>query len=582
MPAPPPADPVVAALRTWLGNVANTSKAIKSDAAAATAFYGARTGGPLWVDASGFNAKAKSAMDEVRKADEWGLSAAAFDLPSLAAGASTEVQAEAEGKLTLELLKYARFAKGGRVNPSSLSRVWDQVPPVKDPNTVMTELAAAASPDAYLREQHPTHPQFQLLHKALLKARGPSEPAVEVDPALKINLPQTKETLKVGIDHPNVALLRQRLKVPAEGGVKDTYFDEKLELALKAYQVEKAIKATGQLSGATRVSLNREVEGQRAPDPERGTQMIVLNMERWRWMPENLGAVYVWNNIPEYTTRTMKGSETVFKERIIVGLPQWSTPIFSESMKTIVFNPSWGMPDGIKTRELAPRLRSAGGGFLFFGGGGGGNIIRAYGLDVYRGGRKIDPDSVDWSNADLRSYSFVQPPGGKNPLGVVKFRFPNKHDVYMHDTIERQLFAQSYRALSHGCIRVQDPKAFAAVMLAEGNDLDPQQVANAIAGGGEITLKNRIAVHMTYFTAVADDEGRISTYADLYGHDSKLSAALTGRALRLDPAVEVSAAVDSGDVEDSPLGSSKPDKRKKKSYKAPDTLADAISGFWLN
>lgn len=575
-PPAPPVDPVVADVRTWLQNSANTSKANKDDAAAAMAFYGARTEGPLWVDAQGFTAKAKSVIDEINKADDWGLSADAFELPRFnVASPSTGALAEAEARLSLELLKYVRYARGGRINPASLSRILDLKPPVKDPNTVMTELAAASSADAYLRDQHPKHPQFKLLHKALLKARGPADDVVEVDPALKISLPATREMLKVGVEHPNIALLRQRMKVPAEGGAKETLFDEKLELALKAYQVEKGLKATGELTGATRKSLNREVDAHRAPDPGRGTQLLVLNMERWRWMPEDLGRVYVWNNIPEYITRTIKGDEVIFKERIIVGLPQWATPVFSETMKTIVFNPSWGMPDGIKTRELAPRLRAAGGGFLFFGGGGGGNIIRAYGLDVYRGGQKINPDSVDWTQADVRAYSFIQPPGGKNPLGQVKFMFPNRHDVYMHDTIERSLFQQPSRALSHGCIRVQNPRRFAEIMLAEGNGLDEDGVADAVARGGEVKLKSPIPVHTAYFTAVADDDGHVATFGDLYGHDSRLSAALTGRALRPEPQAEVIAA-------DGAPASNNATQRKKKAVKPPDTLADVISGFWMN
>lgn len=581
-PAAPAADPVVIAVRSWLGVSANTAKANKDDTAAAVAFYGARSDKPLWVDSAGFTASAKSAMDEVRKADEWGLSAAAFDLPSLPGSPSTDALAAAEGKLSLELLKYVRYARGGRVDPSSLSRIMDVSPPIKDPNVVLTELVATSAPDAYLRDQHPKHPQFQLLRKALLKALGPSEPAVEIDPSLKISLPATREMLKLGVEHPNIALLRQRLKVPAEGDVKDTYFDDKLELALKAYQVEKGLKATGELTGATRKSLNADVEAHRAPDRNRDTQLLVLNMERWRWMPETLGRVYVWNNIPEYTTRMIKGDEVLFKERIIVGLPEWSTPVFSETMKTIVFNPSWGMPDGIKTRELAPRLRAAGGGDFFsqlFGGGGGaGASIRAYGLKVYQGGREIDPDSVNWGSVDIRNYSFIQPPGGKNPLGQVKFLFPNRHDVYMHDTIERSLFAQPNRALSHGCIRVQDPLKFARILIAEANGLDARGVEHAVAGGGEVKLKEPIPVHNTYFTAVADADGHVSTFSDLYGHDSRLSAALTGRAIRFDRGPAPDAVVSSDDAPASGTNQSK----KKKKYKAPDTLADAISGFWMN
>lgn len=373
-PPPPPAvDPITLATRTWLGTSANTGKVAKDDVAAAVAFYEARTEGPLWVEGSGFNAKAKSAIAEVQKAEDWGLSASAFDLPTLAESSpSTDALAAAEGKLTLELLKYARFAKGGRVSPQSISRIMDVTPPIKDPKVVLADLAGAAAPDTYLRGLQPTHPQFLQLQKALLKARGPAEPEVEIDPALKVLVPSTKATLKKGADAPEVALLRQRLKVPAEAGAKETLFDDKLELAIKAYQVERGLTANGQLSKATRAALNKEVDAHRKPDPERGTQLIVINMERWRWMPDSLGSTYVWNNIPEYTTRTIKNGEVIFKERIIVGLPQWATPVFSETMKTVVFNPSWGMPDGIKTRELQPRLRSAGGGFLFFGGGGGG------------------------------------------------------------------------------------------------------------------------------------------------------------------------------------------------------------------
>jgi murein L,D-transpeptidase YcbB/YkuD len=576
-PPAPPVDPVIAEVRTWLGTAGNTAHAHKDDAAAAVAFYGARTEGPLWVDATGFTAKAKSALDELRKADEWGLSADAFELPKFNVTApSAAAQAEGEARLTLELLRYVRHARGGRINLASLSRILDQSPPIKDPNTVLAELAAAASPDAYLRDQHPKHPQFQLLHKALIKARGPAQAAVEIDPALTVSLPATREMLKVGVEHPNVALLRKRMKVPAEAGQKETLFDEKLALALKAFQAEKGLKESGELTGATRKALNREVDALRAPDPERGTQLLVMNMERWRWLPEDLGRVHVWNNIPEYTTRVIKGDEVLFRERIIVGLPSWPTPVFSESMKTIVFNPSWGMPDGIKTRELAPRLRAAGGGFLFFGGGGGGNIIRAYGLDVYRGGRRIDPDSVDWTTADVRAYSFIQPPGGKNPLGRVKFMFPNRHDVYMHDTIERSLFQQPNRALSHGCIRVQDPMRFAEIMLAEGNGLDEAGVARAIASGGEVKLKTPIPVHMTYFTAVADKDGNISTFGDLYGHDGRLWAALTGRTLRFDPGPEAAPAATAAAEQPAQA------RRKKKSYQPPETLSDVISGFWLN
>jgi murein L,D-transpeptidase YcbB/YkuD len=582
----PPADPIIAAVRTKLIEPGFITKADKDDITAAVTFYGARTGAPLWVDANGFSSKAKTAIEEVMKADDWGLQASQFDLPTLADGQSApDVLAAAEAKLTLELLKYARYAKGGRVNPPSLSRIMDVVPPIKDPKVVITELEGSAAPDAYLRGLHPKHEQFQRLREALLKARGPTvkEEEVPVDEALKIKLPKGN-TIKVGTENADIALLRQRLKVPAEAGAKDTLLDEKLAQAIKDYQAKNGLKATGNLTSATRTALNREGEPKKAADPGSEITRLVINMERWRWLPDDMGKVYVWNNIPEFYTRVYKGNEEIFKEKIIVGQPSWATPVFSANMQFIIFNPSWGVPDGIKSRELSPRLRAAGGGFLFFGGGGGGSIIRAYGFNVYRGGRQIDPDSVDWTNADLRAYSFVQPPGGKNPLGIVKFRFPNKHDVYMHDTTERQMFTQSNRALSHGCIRVQNPRRLAEVLLEAGNDYSEAKVANTIAGGGEITLEHQIPVHMTYFTAMVDDTGRVSTFSDIYGHDSRLSAALTGRALKLESAIETSSAdADGGDpyasAREAPVRRAK---KVKQSYSGPDSLADAITGLFSN
>ncbi len=178
----------------------------------------------------------------------------------------------------------------------------------------------------------------------------------------------------------------------------------------------------------------------------------------------------------------------------------------------------------------------------------------------------------------MRNYSFVQPPGGKNPLGTVKFLFPNRHDVYMHDTIERSLFEQPSRALSHGCIRVRNPRQFAEITIAEGNGVSAAQAANIASGGGDIKLKNPVPVHITYFTAVADADGDVSTFGDIYGHDSRLSSALTGRALRYDPTANVSDEVATADDYYPATGT----KQSRKKVRPPDTLSDVISGFWMN
>jgi murein L,D-transpeptidase YcbB/YkuD len=143
----------------------------------------------------------------------------------------------------------------------------------------------------------------------------------------------------------------------------------------------------------------------------------------------------------------------------------------------------------------------------------------------------VDPDSVNWANVDVRSFDFTQPPGPTNVLGIVKFRFPNRHDVYMHDTPERHLFGGATRAFSHGCMRVQNPVKLAEVLLAENKGWGPEKVQQYVRTGGEIRLENTIPVHITYFTAVADDAGAVTYRHDLYGLDSKLASALEGQAV---------------------------------------------------
>ena len=259
---------------------------------------------------------------------------------------------------------------------------------------------------------------------------------------------------------------------------------------------------------------------------------IVINMERWRWLPPDLGEFHVWNNVPEFLTRVVRRGETVHTDKIVAGQPDWVTPAFSADMKMIVFHPSWGMPDGIRRKELWPRLRetSQGGGLLsiFTGSQSSKALLDRYNLQVTYQGRPIDPDKVDWSTANIGAYEFRQPPGPTNPLGKLKFMFPNKHNVYMHDTTasERDLFGKSYRGFSHGCMRVSDPRRLAVILLGQDKGWSEEQVESLLNGGAtrEVKLTTRIPVHMTYFTAMVDGQGNLQTFADLYGLDARMGA----------------------------------------------------------
>jgi murein L,D-transpeptidase YcbB/YkuD len=438
-----PAHPVVAAIRDKLKDAGLLKGADDDDLAAVESFYGERSDPPIWITGMGFSARAQALIAEIQKAGDWGLPPDAFDLPPASdLPATTEDQAVDEIKLTLAALKYARFARGGRLSPSRISALLDQKPELVDPKTVLIELAGSPSPGTYLTSLHPKHEQFEGLRQALIKAMATS-------------------------------------------------------------------KAKGRKPGSDRV-----------------IQRLIVNMERWRWMPTNLGSYYVWNNIPAFSTRVMKGGKSIYVEKNIVGQVKYATPIFSADMRSIVFNPDWTVPETIKIEDLQPRLRQTRGGEPDL------SVLRDNQLTVSYQGRPIDAETVDWERANIRSYTFTQAPGPDNVLGVLKFNFPNRHAVYMHDTLQPALFNQTVRTLSHGCIRVNQPERLAALLLAEDKGWTEQQVKDQLAKGrnSAVILGRSVPVHLTYFTVAFDGIGKMRTYDDVYGLDKKMAAALFGKA----------------------------------------------------
>jgi len=258
-------------------------------------------------------------------------------------------------------------------------------------------------------------------------------------------------------------------------------------------------------------------------------------MERWRWMPRDLGDLYVWDNIPEFFMRVVKKGKMIHSSKIVVGKPDTQTAIFSAEMRYIVFHPEWGVPNSIKIKEILPYLRPTGGGFFGLGATDT-RVLERHNLKVSYNGRPVDASMVDWESVDIRRFNFIQPAGPGNVLGVVKFRFPNKHDIYMHDTPQRELFDKQTRTYSHGCMRVQDPGRLAEILLAEDKGWSASRVRGLLAEGynNQIELTRRIPVHVTYFTAMVGDDGVLRSIADPYGHDNRVAAALAGRPLPLE------------------------------------------------
>jgi L,D-transpeptidase YcbB len=486
----------------------------------------------LWVDEKGLTERAKMVMAEIGNADDYGLRASDYKLPETGSFSSAEPAvkdwlADAEIKLSYAVLDYAKDARGGRIDPLRLSKNLDPSLALPNPSEVLASIAIRSDPGAYLRSFQPAQPQFEALRRKLIELRGGKVEEAKED---IVTIPDGP-VLKFGIEHPQVALLRKRLDVPA--GASESKFDEAVLDAVRQFQAENGAVADGMVGAGTRHLLNRGQRPQPVGSPER-IRSILVNMERWRWLPHDLGPFYVTVNIPEFMLRVVEEDEPIHATRVVVGKRDKQTPVISDEMEEIVFNPYWNVPNSIKNEEIAPYFGQGGG---FFGGGWDTSILRRHGLLIRYGGRDIDPDQIDWSKQSLRNFDLVQPPGPNNVLGKVKFLFPNPHDVYLHDTSQKHLFANAVRAESHGCMRVQNPFQLAEIVLKHDKGWSSAQVEALWNGKGDnhIMLEQKIPVYITYFTVRVNEDGSFSAFNDIYGHDARIAAVLEGRGYTPDP-----------------------------------------------
>lgn len=249
-------------------------------------------------------------------------------------------------------------------------------------------------------------------------------------------------------------------------------------------------------------------------------QTILVNLERWRTMPARLADLHVWNNLPEFVTRLVEAGHVVHSERIIIGKPSTQTPVFSDVMTHLIFNPEWGVPESIKIQTLLPSLRRGDTG-----------ILARRNMTIRDGQRIIDPQAFRWSKVDIRSVPIVQGSGPTNPLGTIKFMFPNHHDVYMHDTPEKALFNKTERAFSAGCIRVRNPDVLADRILERLHGWSNEQTRSLFDSKSttRVDLLAPVPVYNTYFTAWADASGEVRILKDIYGHDARYRDALAGK-----------------------------------------------------
>jgi murein L,D-transpeptidase YcbB/YkuD len=371
-----------------------------------------------------------------------------------------------------------------------------------DPNEVLAKVTTAADASAALEGYNPPHKLYKELKAKLAQLRGQGDgPVITIEdgPALKYTPARGKKQPEVVVEDSRVPQLRAKLGVAENAN--DTRYDKTVAEAVRKFQDGAELKVTGILDDKTVKALN-------SPKRDKQIDTVLVNMERWRWLPRDLGVpslgdAYVILNIPDFTLKVMQRGQQLWTTRVVTGKPgSHATPLLSETMKYITVNPTWNVPPSIVYNEYLPALQQDP------------TVLQRMGLRLEQ-------------NRD-GSVHISQPPGEANALGRIRFNFPNKFLVYQHDTPDKYLFAKEERAFSHGCMRVQNPDQYASVLLniALPNERYTPERVRSMYGTSEVDLKfpTPIPVNITYQTAFVDDAGKLQFRKDIYGRDATMIA----------------------------------------------------------
>ena len=510
LPGAAPSDPAAAAIYAQLSTDGPSLHVLPAARDALLAQYEAQSYRPIWLQDGKLSERGKDVLKLLAAAGADGLEPQAYLPTGLSAfdAPLPENDQAAMARLDIDLsaaaLRYAHDASGGQFDPALLSRYHDLQPPWVAPAQAIRVVANSPFAADYLKGLNPTHPAYVAMKKALAELR-----AEQAKPSA--NPIEDGDLVKKGASDPRIPAVRSRLAelgfsaTPADDAEPDV-LDAELSVQLRLFQKQAGMKITGVLGPQTVAALNNATTSG-------STDKLLDNMERIRWLPRDLGSRYIFVNQAAFEAQVIRDGKPEWETRVIVGKPMTQTPVFNDEMEMVVFNPSWGVPPSIIANEYLPKLRRDPG------------YLDRLGFKVVTpAGKVVSSRSVSWGSYGAKvPYGIQQPPGVKNALGELKFLFPNAHDIYMHDTPTRELFSQDMRAFSHGCVRVQNPREFASVVLG----WSPDEVAAKVETGVSETvrLKQKIPVHLTYFTAWPDASGNIVYFNDIYGRDKPIENA---------------------------------------------------------
>jgi L,D-transpeptidase YcbB len=498
----------------WLALLNRNTKirAIEVERKAIIAFYKANNFAPAWTANGHITDRGTAVLKTLSESAAHGLvpfnyvpaGFTNFDDPEEQIAGDAQMLAYFDVALTAQVLKYARQISGGQFDPNRLSLYNDIKPEPVNADAALRVLGHTPFLEAYLESLAPQHPQYAIFKTALSQLQGEGK---------AMDVVADGPTVKVGKSDSRIPKIRSKLQdlsLVAEDELiinDDQVLDAVTSKALKKFQKANKLKQTGSLDASTVKAFNKD---NRSDERQR----LVYNMERLRWLPKNLGQRYVLVNQPAFEVNVMDHGKSVWNSRVVVGKPLTQTYAFSDTIETVVFNPTWGVPASIIVNEYGPKSRKDPG------------YLDKNGFKVINSkGDVVSSKTIDWYKlGQAPNFGVQQPSGDGNALGELKFVFPNPHDIYMHDTPSRNLFSDVTRAYSHGCVRVQNPRDFAQVLL----DWTQEDIAATISTGEvlPVSLKQKVPVHITYFTAWPDETGKIRYYDDIYGRDAAIAKAL--------------------------------------------------------
>ncbi|WP_342641259.1 L,D-transpeptidase family protein [Rhodoligotrophos ferricapiens] len=474
-------------------------------------YYQERDFKPLWVRDSGPKAKARDFLDILRAAEEDGLDPRNYRIGEISARMDAK---DPKGLAALDLLlsrafiDYGNDLTVGRVVPDQIGKDTHIKPIGPGALSLLDGAEQAEDIGPYVDSLAPQSANYARLKEALALYRDIAHrggwPKIAAGP-----------TLKPGITDPRVPGLRQLLIATADLSISapdmGELYDGALVDAVKLFQERHGLNADGVIGPGTLDAMNVPVE-------ER-IQQLVLNMERRRWMPDETGKFYVFVNLADQYLKVVDGNKTIHDARLVVGKPYSRTPVFTQNMTYVVFNPYWNVPTSIAVNEYLPKLKANP------------YALAAQDIEVIRAGQVVDAASVPWGSYGPGRFPVTlrQKPGQKNALGRLKFMFPNPYNVYIHDTPAKTLFARDNRFFSHGCMRVEDPEKLAQVILGHDDpSWTPARIAEQlqVKKNGIARLKAPVPVYITYLTAWANKDASVNFRKDVYGRDAELMVAL--------------------------------------------------------